>query len=714
VLRVVEEEDGPDFGGKPPIHVGHGRFVRQFRRVAQAPHKYHTVPLPREISDKPFPCTDLHALAECIHRIEHLNALIYAEESFFFRVVGDDDVERVEDAERAFDDIEVPSRRRVKAPGKYCVWHVVYCNVGLPKRSTEALAALCSLAEDVFVIYYFIMRENGVKAREYAILASRDIGQPPKPFLLRLSWAFFSALLFALAQPNELFLYGNWLLGLFCLVPLYLALEDTQKIGEASLIGALFGATNHALTSYWLFFYKNFAFWTLGTTTIAYAVVYAAAIMYGWFMLKHAGIARPVVFALAWAAFEYAKSTGFLGYPWGLLPYSFTNVAIMLQTADIWGVYGISAFLALCSASIAELFLPQWPKKPGQNRMRLRWVTISAVYGLILLAYGANAMSHPVPVRSTVRLLLCQQNTDPWISGENAALESNIRLAKDALKSNEEAGGAKPDLMVFSESSLQRPFKEYRAWFEKNPPDSPLLPFLQKTDIPLLTGLPVVINWDTYEASNSVGLIYPSGILGETYAKMHPVPFAEAIPFWEFSWFRTFVQKVIGLERGWVMGEKPVIFSLTLQNRDAVCSDIRTLPSVKFAAPICFEDAFAGQCRGFVLRGADLLINLTNDSWSRTLSAQIQHYAVARFRAIESRKALVRSTNAGVTCVVGADGRNLVELPQFKAESIIVDVPLYASPLTFYMRLGDWFAWTCVGFVGLLFVWAILREKKIV
>jgi len=87
--------------------------------------------------------------------------------------------------------------------------------------------------------------------------------------------------------------------------------------------------------------------------------------------------------------------------------------------------------------------------------------------------------------------------------------------------------------------------------------------------------------------------------------------------------------------------------------------------------------------------GAEMLINLTNDSWSKTKSAQIQHYAVARFRAIESRKALVRSTNSGVTCVIGADGRILAELPQFITDSLVVDVPIYSTSPTLCMRWGD-------------------------
>jgi len=444
---------------------------------------------------------------------------------------------------------------------------------------------------------------------------------------------------------------------------------------------------------------------------IAYAVVYGAALLYGCFFLRFAGPIRPLAFALAWTALEFAKSTGFLGYPWGLLAYSFTDVPLMLQTADIWGVYGISSFLALCTAVLGEYCIHKGTRLSLSRIPLQKWALVAALWALFLLGYGELSLKRSYPVKDTVRLILCQQNIDPWIAGENEALASNIRVAEKALDSIQSKKEKAPDLIVFSETSLRRPFEGNEDWFAKNPPQNPLLPFLQRANVPLLTGLPIVIDGNSNEASNSVGIIYPEGTFGQNYAKMHPVPFAEAIPFWEFAWFRSFMQNVIGLESGWVMGTTPVVFSVSLQGRGSVCVDIHALPTLRFSTPICFEDAFSGLCREFIVRGAEMLINLTNDSWSKTKSAQIQHYAVARFRAIESRKALVRSTNSGVTCVIGADGRILAELPQFITDSLVVDVPIYSTSPTLCMRWGDWFAWICAIFTGLLFCWAIYLSK---
>lgn len=494
----------------------------------------------------------------------------------------------------------------------------------------------------------------------------------------------FSALLCAISLPNEVFLTGLWPIGFICLVPLYIALRNARSPRQAALAGAVFGAFHHALTSYWLFFYKDFAFWTLGSTTLAYAVVYAVVGLYGSYILHHESPAyRPFLAAIGWAAFEFLKSTGFLGYPWGLLPYSLTSVPLLLQVADTTGVYGLSFLLAFFSAISAEYL--QWKRQAAKS------VGETIMLGLLLtivLIYGMATVAAPIPRKASLRATIVQQNTDPWISGELAALDANIGLARHASAANLAAGGLPADLIVFSETSLRRPFADFQQWFGKNPKSDPLLPFLAEGGTPLLTGAPVVLDWDSYEATNSVILVSPQGEMLGSYAKTHPVPFAESIPLWEYEWFRKFMKEVVGLESGWVMGTELVLFPI--EPRTAAGTVIH------FGTPICFEDAFADLCRQYFIEGADLLINLTNDSWSRKKSAQIQHWAIARIRAIENRRTLVRSTNSGVSCVVDAWGNNLFEMPQFEAGAITIDIPVYKTTVpTIYTRFGDWFARLC-------------------
>ncbi len=511
--------------------------------------------------------------------------------------------------------------------------------------------------------------------------------------------AVFSALLSAAALPNELFLQGLWPLGFVAVAPLYRALKRQGSYASAMGVGMAFGASHHALTSYWLFFYKDFAFWTLGSTTLAYAFIYGLAATMARFILR-AGpkTYRPYLFALGWVCLEFFKSIGFLGYPWGLLPYSLTSLPVFLQIADITGVYGLSFLLAAASALLEESS-PWLPGASGSFRgpRRLPDLAFLSLLLAATLLYGLHSFNKDIPETKRFRAALVQQNTDPWISGEIPALESNLLLARQAHEESLGAGKAPADLVIFSETSLRRPYADFLSWFETNPKKEPLRPFLAETDSYLLTGAPIILDWKEYSASNSAILVSPQGVQLQDYAKMHPVPFAEAIPLWEYEWFRSFMRETIGLDSGWVMGERIVIFSFSP----------KSLPgrTVSFATPICFEDAFADLCRAYVREGAELLINLTNDSWSRKESAQTQHWAIARFRAIENRITLVRSTNAGVSCVVDPWGRNIVEFPQFTAYSSTVDIPVYKSHLpTIYSAWGDWFAILC----ALLFASALV------
>jgi apolipoprotein N-acyltransferase len=111
---------------------------------------------------------------------------------------------------------------------------------------------------------------------------------------------------------------------------------------------------------------------------------------------------------------------------------------------------------------------------------------------------------------------------------------------------------------------------------------------------------------------------------------------------------------------------------------------------LRIGTPICFEDAFGWVTRDMVANGAEILVNLTNNSWSRQNSAQTQHYAAARLRTVELRTTLVRGTNSGLSGVVNARGELIHEMPMFESASEMVRVPLYPATWTLYRAWGDW------------------------
>jgi len=541
--------------------------------------------------------------------------------------------------------------------------------------------------------------------------------------------AILSSLMLFLALPNELYPWGNPALGLISLAPLYLALTMASSYKQAFIATSIFGGLAHGLSSYWLWFFKDFRFWTLGTTIIAYMVIYGFLGLYLYASLKRTGISRPLVFALVWTVFEWGKSTGFLGYPWGLVGYTWNTIIIATQIAESTGVYGLSFALAFFSAAFGEMLatkpalLPtkiesDIEKSPaGQFRFILPPRTagmtgyvvtagplVAATIMLAgIMAYGIVALEKPRMERGSFTAVMVQQNRDPWEGSESQNLAVSIQLARDAIARE----GKNPDVILFSETTLRRPWNGFQQFYAQTPKKDPLSGFLKETGSYLFTGAPEILDYKTYEATNSVILVDPHGNQVGTYAKIHPVPFAEAIPFWEYEPFRLFIQDVVGLESGWTMGSDRYIFKLPT----------REAGDVMFAGPICFEDAFADLCRKFVLDGAEVLINLTNDSWSKTHSAEIQHFVAARFRSIETRRTLVRSTNGGVSAIVGPDGRILEMLPLFESTSIFVRIPVYVDEITPYLLYGDWFVvmLACIlGFViiTLYFDDALSRKER--
>jgi apolipoprotein N-acyltransferase len=111
---------------------------------------------------------------------------------------------------------------------------------------------------------------------------------------------------------------------------------------------------------------------------------------------------------------------------------------------------------------------------------------------------------------------------------------------------------------------------------------------------------------------------------------------------------------------------------------------------------ICYEAIFPDLVRRFAASGAGLLVNVTNDAWYGRTSAPYQHFAMARLRAVENRKYLVRAANTGITAVVDPYGRVVARTELFEPTVLVRDVDFVPGE-TFYARHGDVFAWSCVG-----------------
>jgi apolipoprotein N-acyltransferase len=169
------------------------------------------------------------------------------------------------------------------------------------------------------------------------------------------------------------------------------------------------------------------------------------------------------------------------------------------------------------------------------------------------------------------------------------------------------------------------------------------------------------------------------------YDKMHLVPFGEYMPL---TWLLPLGPGIAARDADYSPGE------------DMTIMRVKGLPA--FGVLICYETIFPDLARTAVVKGANMLINITNDGWFGDTAAPYQHLAMAGMRSVENRVWLVRSANTGVSAAFDPTGRMVSRIPLEQEGVCTVRVPSSASSGSLYTRFGDLFAWCCIAVSVLL------------
>ncbi len=382
--------------------------------------------------------------------------------------------------------------------------------------------------------------------------------------------------------------------------------------------------------------------------------------------------------ACAWATHEWTRGWLFSGFGWNGLGVALHAEWPMIQIAEFTGVVGTS--FAVAFANIIAVTTPlRLFAEARTHRMRPHFDLTLTMVGIVsLLAFGLHRVQHSSPAK-TVRLAAVQasvpqlQKFDPRFTGE--IFERFQRLSEIALAAN-----PAPDLLVWPESSMPDPVRDQNSESYRFITD---FSAAMKTDLMLGT-----LDVDDGHEYNAALLVSNNGEQVQIYRKVHLVPFGEYIPL------RHSFPLFAAVASTWVTGDltagtKHTVFNLT--NAD-----------VHVAPLICFEDTVGDLVRRFVLNGANLLVDVTNDGWFLHSFGSRQHVANAIFRCVENRRPMVRAANTGVTCFVNEFGR-VTQLLQDDTgntftEGVLtgsVDVP-QDGRLTFYAQHGELFAKLCV------------------
>jgi apolipoprotein N-acyltransferase len=377
-----------------------------------------------------------------------------------------------------------------------------------------------------------------------------------------------------------------------------------------------------------------------------------------------------------WVTLEFARThLPIIGFPWNLTGYAASGNIALVQLTPFTGIYGLSFLIAGYGSLLAYAILA------GRQRVWKAFLVVSAVLGLIALTGGYFVpRAAPTHYAHLVQTNFPQSESYPanWLplhAGEMDQLEDisvSAIQASQLPKTLVDTPQAHDRLIIWPEVpapfTLQDPAFAQRA-----------SRIARDANSYFLVG---VVDWKfdaerRYYPTNSAVLLDPAGQRVFTYDKRHLVPFGEYVPL--RNWL-TFAKKLTVGIGDFTPGTK---FS------------VAQLPDGKFGVFICYEAIFPHEVRRFTKEGAQLLINISNDGWFGRSSAPPQHLMMARVRAVENRRWLLRDTNNGYTVSVDPYGRIVARLPT--DERAELDAPYaFRSDITPYVRFGDWFAWLCV------------------
>jgi apolipoprotein N-acyltransferase len=256
---------------------------------------------------------------------------------------------------------------------------------------------------------------------------------------------------------------------------------------------------------------------------------------------------------------------------------------------------------------------------------------------------------------------LAQGDIDQSLKWDASYQRSTVRRYIEL--SEKLAGEAKLDLLVWPETAM--PF------YLQEPGSLSTLARGLAADIktPVLTGAPGLLRTEPndYVLFNRAYLIGPKGRLLASYDKRHLVPFGEYVPFQEILPLDKLVAGIGDFQAG-------------KTGAPLVCGPM------SLGVLICYEAIFPELAQDLVERGANLLVNISNDAWFGDSSAPWQHLSHAVLRTVEQGRAMVRSTNTGVSVLIGPHGRILKRAPQFEAAILTGQLPL-SNRKTIYHRI---------------------------
>ncbi|MEE8557910.1 MAG: apolipoprotein N-acyltransferase [Myxococcota bacterium] len=466
---------------------------------------------------------------------------------------------------------------------------------------------------------------------------------------------------------------GLGVVGFLGLVPLLVAIDRGVSPRSAALGGWLGGILFFSVALAWipLSGFRG----TLLVLAFGYVCVLALSFAgfagaVAWMHRRDRALALLVA-PLFWVTAELVRTQGTFGYPWHHVGYALAEHASLMQLAAFGGVYALSLWIVSVSAMLVG---------GGGLSRRTRVVAWGVLAIPVLLGPRALDMR---PAHEVFRVAAVQPGVEEPGRREDALLRRNLT---QLVKLTEEGVRSRPDLVIWPESAFERAV---------GPGGDPLLSaVVRRYEVPLLTGA-----WRIEGAPrvlhNSALLIDTNGEITPAGDKVHPVAFYEGTPSSEIERFVA----GFGLWPGrFVRGDRSGL--VRIERADGT--------SIRVGVLICVDSSYPDLARDLHRRGAQLLVEISNEAQTGSWSAW-QHALLSRVRAVETGLPLVRVANAGPTEWIDGYGRVIARLPPGVVGVEAANVPLIRNAPP-YTTLGDGPVFACA--LAPVVLLALRRRRK--
>ncbi|HVJ07373.1 MAG TPA: apolipoprotein N-acyltransferase [Acidisarcina sp.] len=506
--------------------------------------------------------------------------------------------------------------------------------------------------------------------------------------------AFLLLLPFPIAGPVP---WWRTVFGWAALVPLIFALLHGNRVAEphylrrSALLAYLTGVLWYLGNCYWIyqtmFYYGGISAAASAAILLGYSLVLGLYFaLFGFFialMRKSFGRNLPALLAVPifWVALEFAASR-ITSVPWDQLGYSQVENYWLTRIATITGVYGLSFLLASVSALLAAALLA------GTRKLQLQL----GVVGLLLavcLQMGHFFPPPQQPTQATAVLMqpnLSVKSNQDWVGADyDAHAQAFSALSKQTcgtyIAGMPETGAPSievpctqpaklPAVIVWPEAPTA--FRDIDPRFQ-----DVMRRLATETGASVIAGIiGIDVKPESYQIFNSAQIVAPSGQFVGRYDKIHLVPFGEYVPFKNLLTFAGHLTRNVS---DFGRGEYRKVFRTS---------------GHRYGVFICYESIFADEVRQFAVNGAEVFVNISDDGWYGDTSAPWQHLNMARMRAIENRRWILRDTNNGTTTIIDPYGRLTVSIPRNQQSSLYGSYG-FRDDLTFYSTHGDIFAILC-------------------